>query len=498
MSSWATHLPAAPVLLPLAAAPLAVLLRSGRLAWLLAMLTSIGLLAASIGLVLATADGSQLSYAIGNWPPPFGIELVIDRLNAYVALLVACVALAAMLYARAGVAKELPEQVQHLFYSCLLLLLCGLFGMIVTGDAFNVFVFLEISSLATYALIAMGPDRRALTAAYRYLVMGTIGGTFVLIGIGFLYAATGTLNMADLATRLAPIRGSRTVLAAAAFITVGFGMKLALFPLHGWLPNAYSYAPSVVSALVAGTGTKVAVYMLVRFHISVFGTNFSYGRAPVADAALWLGIAGLLVCSFVAVRQQETKRLLAYSSVAQVGYILIGIGIGSSLGLTAAFAHLFNHAVIKAGLFLALGALMLGHSGYRIEKLAGLGRQLPWTGAAFTVCLMGLLGLPLTAGFVSKWYLLEAALEAGQPVVIGAVLLASLLGVIYCWRLVEVMYFQPAADGPAKEPWGMLIPAWLLAGATVFFGINTEWTVTLAQGIAESMVNIAPPAEALQ
>ena len=220
----------------------------------------------------------------------------------------------------------------------------------ITGDAFNLFVFLEISSLSSYVLISLGKDRRALTAAYQYLIMGSIGATFFVIGVGLLYMMTGTLNMADLAARLPKVLHTRTVLAAFGFLTVGIGLKLAMFPLHLWLPNAYTYAPSVVTVFLAATATKVAVYVFVRFFFTIFGMPFVFDTLPVGTILLTLGLAGVLGASTVAIFQTNVKRLLAYSSVAQIGYMLLGIGMASVTGLTAGILHLFNHAIMKGGL----------------------------------------------------------------------------------------------------------------------------------------------------
>src|SRR5690606_2589495 len=201
----------------------------------------------------------------------------------------------------------------------------GLLGVTITGDAFNVFVFLEISALSTYALVAAGAwtNRRALTAAYNYLIMGTVGATFYVIGIGMLYMVTGTLNMADLATRIAAHGNSSTVQMGFVFILVGIGLKLAMFPLHLWLPNAYSYAPSAVTVFLAATATKVAVYVLLPFMSSVFGFDSEFQASTLRLLVLPLAIIAMFAASIVAIFQHALKRMLAYSSIAQIGYILL-------------------------------------------------------------------------------------------------------------------------------------------------------------------------------
>ena len=263
--SFSQHFPALQVVIPLVAAPLAVLVRRGSPAFLVVTGASWAAFIIAIALWLGCRDGTIVSYALGSWPPPWGIEYRVDRLSSFVLLIVAGMAAIALPYSRASVEREIPQELHNLFYAMFALCLTGLLGITITGDAFNIFVFLEISSLSTYVLIALGRDRRALVASYQYLVMGTIGATFIVIGIGLLYLMTGTLNLADMGRRLGEVRETRPVLAALAFLTVGLSLKLALFPLHQWLPNAYTYAPSAVTAFLAATATQVSVYVLIRF-----------------------------------------------------------------------------------------------------------------------------------------------------------------------------------------------------------------------------------------
>ena len=344
------HLPALQVAIPLFAAPLCLLLRRGTLPWLIAVAVSwVALAIAGVQLDNVLDEGS-ISYALGGFAAPFGIEYRIDPLNAFMLLIVSGIAAVVLPFARKSVDAEIREDQHFLFYSAFLLMLTGLLGMAITGDAFNLFVFIEISALSSYALIAMGKNRRALRAAFTYLVMGTAGATFILIGIGLLYVMTGTLNMADLAERLQPVNESRTVLVAFAFITVGVSLKLALFPLHLWLPNAYTYAPSVVTAFLAATATKVAIYVLLRFVFTIFGVDFSFGALPLGNILLVLAITSIVVASTVAIFQNNVKRLLAYSSLAQIGYIILGLSYANVTGLSAAIMHLFNHAATKGAL----------------------------------------------------------------------------------------------------------------------------------------------------
>lgn len=488
----AGNLPALQVVIPLLSAPLALMLGRGRLSHLLALVVSTIALVISYTLLQTVLVDGPISYEMGGWAPPWGIEYYVDAVNAFVLLIVSAIGTVVMIAAGTSVAREIPESKQNLFFTAYLLCLAGLLGITITGDAFNVFVFLEISSLSTYILISLGNDRRALTSALQYLIMGTIGATFILIGVGMLYMSTGTLNMHDLAVRLDPLGESRTVQAAFAFLAVGISLKLALFPLHLWLPNAYTYAPSVASAFLAATATKVAVYVMLRFFFTIFGVEFSYNVMPLGFILMTLALLAIFAGSLVAIWQDNAKRLLAYSSVAQIGYMILGISFASQTGLTAAILHLFNHAMMKGGLFLALAALFYSARGTTMSHFRGLGKTMPWTMMAVVLGGLSLIGVPLTVGFVSKWYLVLAALEEGMWPVAFLVLLGSLLAVIYIWKLVEAAYFQQPTDEAAatvkEAPLSLLIPAWILVVANIYFGIDTTLTVGAAEAAASSLL----------
>jgi multicomponent Na+:H+ antiporter subunit D len=487
------HLPILQVVVPLIGALLAALLRRGTTAWALALVVSWIMPAIAVALLLQVLASGPISYHLGGWAPPWGIEYRVDLLNAFILVLVSAIGAVMMPFARKSVAAEIDQDKQSWFYAMYLLCLAGLLGITVTGDAFNIFVFLEISSLATYVLIALGKDRRALVAAYQYLIMGTIGATFYVIGIGLLYLVTGSLNLLDIAARLGPAaaESSRPVLAALAFLTVGISLKLALFPLHVWLPNAYAYAPSFATAFLAATATKVAVYVLLRLFFSVFGIAISFESLPVSEVMLVLSVAAMFIASLLAIFEHNLKRMLAYSSLAQIGYITLGVSLANEAGLTGGIVHLFNHAVMKAALFLALGAIVFRIGSVRLADLAGIGRQMPLTMAAFAVAGLAIIGAPGTTGFVSKWYLAVGALQKGWWPLVFLILASSLLAVVYIGRVVEVAWFRdPSALAlKAKDPPpSMLLPVLALALATIYFGFDTQASAGIAAQAAQSLL----------
>lgn len=487
------HLAALQVVLPLISAPLIVLIRRQTFAWVLATAVSWLSFAIAIGLALQVADVGVVSYALGSWPPPWGIEYRVDPLNAFVLVLVSLIGAVVMPYAHVSIAAELPREQEYLFFAMYCLCLAGLLGIAITGDAFNLFVFLEISSLSTYVLIALGQKRQALVAAYQYLVMGTIGATFYVIGVGLLYVMTGTLNLADLAERLPAVQEPRPVLAALAFITVGIGLKLALFPLHQWLPNAYAYAPSVVSAFLAATATKVSVYVLIRFYFTVFGGSVILGTPFFVELLLAMSVIAIVTMSLVACFQSDLKRMFAYSSVAQIGYITLGIALGNVAGLTGAVAHLFNHGVAKGALFLLAGgvALRCGHSTF--AHIAGLSRRMPLTSFGIVLAGLSLIGVPGTAGFTTKWYLVLGALEKGYWWLAAFIVATSLIAAAYVWRFVEAAYLMPPGPGAPRQgemPLTMLVPAWILVVGCIYFGFETSFNIGSAQQAAQFVLGV--------
>lgn len=486
------QLPALQVAIPLICAPLCLLLRVRFVAWLLFLVAAVGSLTCAALLAERVTSGGPVRYTMGGWPATSGIEFVVSGFNTPILLLVSLLAVVTAVYSRRSIAVEIDTTRIVPVYACLCLTLAGLLGLAVTADAFNAFVFLEISSLATYTLIAMGRRRRALLASFNYLVIGTVGALFVLIGIGLAYAITGTLNMSDLAERLTADHGNRALYAAVVLVFVGLAVKMALFPLHAWLPGAYAEAPSAVSVFLAATGTKVAIYVFCRFAFTVFGAALVFDVMPIANIGLLLASLAMVAGSAAACVQNDLRYLLAWSSVGQIGYIITGVSLATSAGVSAAYLHLINHAITKAALFAAAGLLLLRLGSVRLTELAGLGRRMPWTFAAIAVAGLGLVGVPPTAGFVSKWALVTALIERGVWPVLVAMLASSLLALVYVGRIVEIAWFRepPHRAEPANPSVSMTAATWLLVLLTVYFGIDPTLPAGLAEGAASALLGI--------
>lgn len=490
------HAPVLLVIGPLIAACAAALAPSARVSWMISVTGSI--FAAWMALAIAgeVARHDAVDYIIGGFAPPLGIALHIDGLGVAMALLISCTGVMASLYSGHSLTAEVRAEKHTLMQAGLLLCQAGLLGLVSTGDAFNAFVFLEVSSIGTYALVAIGEkrDRRALPAAFNYLIMGTIGATFYVIGIGFLYAATGTLNMADIGARLATLGDSTSVQVGFAFIVAGLGVKAAMFPLHGWLPGAYSFAPSLVSVFLAATATKASIYLMARFVFDIF-PDTAFVQGFIAYVLAPLAATAAIVGSLQAIFEKEIRRMLAFSSVAQVSFILLGLSMATAAGMSAGLFYLMAHALMKATLFMALGALAMNQRARRLDDLAGVARDAPWSAAAFAIGAASLAGAPLTMGFLAKWRLIEAGLQAGDIWVVAVIAIASLLTLLYVGRMLEAIFFRtppPGAQRAHEAPMGVLAPLWILAGLNIWFGFDASLPEQLAKAGAQALFGGAP------
>ncbi len=423
--------------------------------------------------------------------PPFGIEYVIDGLNSVILLIIAFMFLIITIYSGKSLQKEIEDKRVPLFYSLYTLFYTGIMGIVITGDIFNLYVFIEIASLSSYTLIAMGQKRNALMASYNYLILGTIGATFILIGIGYLFMATGSLNMADIKLRLVPQYHSKMVRTAFAFLTLGLMLKLAMFPLHVWLPNAYAYAPSAMGALLAATGTKVSAYALIRILYSVFTLEFDVKVIPFNTIFMVISVVAVLMGSILALSQKNLKKMLAYSSIGQIGYITLGISLSNSTSLQGSILHIFNHSLMKGGLFLIAGGIFYRLNIENISDLKGLSKKMPYTMVSFVILTLSMIGAPLTAGFLSKWYLILGAVESGHFFIVPVIIISSLLGLVYLWRVIEISYSNDEQKGTVSEmPSSMLVPVILVAALTVFFGVFSEIPLSLSKEAVRTIIGL--------
>lgn len=444
------HLPALMVVTPLLGAFLTFVVGQFRgrpgsaVVTLMVLATNLYLAYSLFGRV----GSAPISYVVGGWTAPYGIELVADRLSALMVALIAVIGLLSAVHSVPMVERDIGEK-GPAFYSLFLLLLTALNGICMTGDAFNLYVMLEISSLATYGLIALGGGR-AFMATFNYIIMGTIGASFYLLGVGYLYIKTGTLNMADLAARLPALMDSPTIKVGLAMMVIGILVKMALFPLHGWLPNAYTYAPDATSTLVAPLSTKVSVYMMIRVTSSIFSREEVFQMAHVSDIVVVLAAVGIVAGSWFALAQRDLKKTFCYIIVAEAGYMVGGIWLGNSRALAGAIYHILNDALVTLGLFMLVGTFMQRYRERNIEHLPAIFKEMKVTSLVFFILGMSVVGMPPTSGFFSKFYLVGGALERGHPEFALALLFASLANAFIFLRIFERAHYQPTEMAPVR------------------------------------------------
>jgi len=465
---------------------------NNNLAFSLLVLAMIGSFLSAIGtLALVLRIGAPFHYELGNWQAPFGIELVIDHLNALVLIVVSGVALLTAVYSRETVKQEVPDRIPY-YYTLYSLLATGLLGMVATGDVFNLYVLLEISALSTYAILALGRGR-AYYATFKYVIMGTIGACFYLLGVGYLYIKTGSLNMADLSTILIrpEMHQSVTIQIAFMLIIIGIWIKMAFFPLHGWLPNAYTNTTTTTSCLVAPLMTKVSVYIMIRLMFSVFSVQYIFNTIHWSKFVVWLAAIAIVAGSVGALAQRNLKRMLCYIIVAEVGYMVGGTWLANINGLTGAVYHILSDAMMTLCMFMAVGAIIYKTGDTSLEAVRDIFKKMPVTSIAFLIGAFSMIGIPPTCGFFTKWYLVSGAAQAGQWGFLAALLFSSLMNAILFFRLIEIGYYDilkgnGSSHGHhghekvavAEAPLTMLIPLLITAASLIGIGLYTSEIVT--------------------
>ena len=454
----------------------------------LSLATSLALSALLLPKVLASGC---LSYHMGSWEPPFGVEIRIDFLGIFMMILISAVCLVAAIYSRKYISSEVEEGKTATYYSLFLVFSASTLGFCATGDIFNMFVFFELTAVTSYALVAIPGSSKAIKAAVKYLLMGVPASILVLLAVSLLYSVTGTLNMADLAEKIASSGYTQVIIVAYVIFAVGFAVKAALFPLHTWLPDAHSMAPSPVSALLSGLFVKMGIFGMIRLAHSVYPAYLSSDLSVINSLLTWVAAAAVIYGSIMAIKQKDFKMMIAYSTVAHVGCILIGLGLTDVRALMGSMYHIMAHSLAKACFFLCAGSIIY-QSGYRmVEDLKGASTKMPLTCAAFALASLSIVGIPPTAGFISKWYLVWGSLNAGNVLVGVVILLGSVMAAVYCFRVVYYMFFLPPSKGAWQEvsgeaPVSMVCTSWVLAAATLVLGILAIWILPTLQRAIET------------
>jgi multicomponent Na+:H+ antiporter subunit D len=487
------QLPAIVFLLPLVTAictPI-VSLKNGRLYRPMALAAVGAMAVAAVVNLFSVFRYGEIRYAFGGWAPPIGIEWVADELAAVMAAALSVVGLICLIYSGQMTPPELEKQGPAI-YTLILLLLAGLTGIVFAGDLFNIFVFLEVAALAGYALVGVAGGK-ALVSAFRYLILGALGASLYLLGVGYFYAVTGTLNMADLAQRVPEMMTSKAVIVGLSFMFIGLGIKMALMPLHGWLPDAYTLAPSAVSPILASLLTKVSLLAWIRIVFWVVGGSSDIGALHILDLLWILGALASLAGAFLALTQQNLKRMFAYGGVSHIGVILIGIGQGSQTGLVGGLFYLINDAVMQATLFAIAGVAIYQYGVENLDDAAVLRRGAPWMLAWLIISAMSMIGLPPTGGFFAKWYIVLSAIESGNFAAVVAIAGSTLLTMAYFMRLFgRIFRDEKRATGKSHPHWPetpltIRVSLGALVSAIIALGVWSDTIVNALTGATRSL-----------
>ncbi len=429
-----------------------------------------------------------IEYQLSGWPAPYGILWVLDGLSGLLMIALSGIGLIALVFSGPVEPRHLGARIVP-YYTLISMLISALTGITLSADLFNVFVFLEVGALCSYGLVGIGGGR-ALISAFRYLILGTIGASIYLLGVGYLYAATGTLNMQDLALRLPEAYDSKTVLIGLTFLFIGLAIKMALVPMHGWLPDAYTHAPDAVSPLLASLVTKVALYTVIRITFWVLGAGAVLENIPMLLLLNVGGILATVVGAFLALTQRDLKRMFAYGGISHVGLILMGVTLGNERGFAGGLFYLVNDAVMQASLFFVAGTALALSRASDLDQLPRLRGQTAWLHATLIVMAMSMIGIPPTGGFFGKWYIVLAAIEVGNWAAVAAVLAATLLTMGYFVRIIEKLLLERGTGAagsdlaPVETPLAIRMSMGVLTATILALGIFSDKVMTMILGSA--------------
>ncbi len=481
------HLPVLLFLLPLLTALVLPMIGLAHREWCrpMALAAVSGMIGLAVANFVVVLKHGAIRYSFSGWAAPIGIEWVDDGLASLVMVAIAFLSWLALIHAGPTTPPSLGGRVVP-YYTLILLLIAALTGIVFAADLFNVFVFLEVAALSGYALVGVAGGK-ALVFAFRYLMLGTLGSALYLLGVSYFYAATGTLNMMDLAERVPSLITSKAIVGGLIFMFLGLGIKMALMPLHGWLPDAYTHAPDSVSPFLASLVTKVAVLAWIRIMFWVVGPAAEIEHVPVLILLEELGAIAAVAGALLALAQSDIKRMFAYGGISHIGLILIGVSLGNSTGFAGGVFYLINDMVMQAALFFLAGVVIVRYGVRRLEDLGRLRGQDPWLTGAFIVMAMAMVGFPPTGGFFGKWYIILGAIEARNYLAVGAVIITTLLTLAYFFRIFDRLFRDEGEGRPLSVepmPLSFKVSVGTVSAAVILLGVGSDPIIRFLRTVA--------------
>ncbi len=484
-----THLPITITLLTLVVGLVVPLLGGRRLRLIHIVVFITGCAATLLALISLTEvlHHGAFVYRFGGWAQSVGVEFTVTPLSAGMALLVMLLSTVTLVYAFTDIPTVVERRVIPGYYALVMLMVCGMLGMVYTNDLFNLYVFMEILSISSCAIVTITRKPENLYAGLKYLIIGTIGSITIFLGMALLYMASGTLNITangELFARVWHLYPVNARMAVGLMLT-GFAIKAAVFPMHTWLPDAHSVAPAPSSALLSGLVVKVYIVGAIKVLFNIVGVEV-LELTNIPTVISYVAMAGMLMGSAFAIGQRKVKRILAYSTVAHIGYIVLGISLLNETGVSAAMFHIVSHSLMKTALFLSVGVIIHRTGRQYVHEFAGVGYRMPLTMTVFSIAALGMIGIPGINGFMSKWYLIIAAVEAGKPIVVPVILVSSFLNAVYYLPIVIAAFMQRSRQtdhimqGDHLPP-TITAPLAITGGLCILFGLFPQLVIEIMQ-----------------
>jgi len=432
------------------------------------------------------SGGDIMVHKFGGWPPPLGINLAVDGLSSLMALMITGVGSLIAIYSISNIKHHTRVD---LYYALLLLITTGMMGVVLTGDIFNLYVFLEITCISAYALVAFERRWESIEASIKYLIIGSLGTTFLLLGIALTYGVVGSLNIADVAGKFTAMSAAGPMPIIMVLIPIlfvaGFLVKAAIVPFHAWLADAHPAAPSPISALLSGVVVMIGVYGILRV------VYFMLGPLAIGPILVTLALVSMVVGVLMAFGQREFKRMLAYHTISQVGYVLLGVGLGTVIGIQAGLFHMLNISIIQALNFMCAGAVFYCAKSRNFGELGGLGKSMPVTATCFLVGSFSIAGMPLFNGYASKLAIYEAS--AGSPILVTIAFIVSTLTLVFFLRVFRLVFLgkRPMYLHDVKEaPRLALLPMCVLAAVCIVLGVLPQLGSNLVEPAQGALENV--------
>jgi len=423
-----------------------------------------------------TVINNPVVVEIGNWNIPFGINLYVDKLALFSLLIISMITFLIAIYNL----RNTDELNESKFNTMFLLAFTGINGIVLTGDIFNLFVFIEIAAISTYVLATM-KRKDSFQAAFKYLVMGSIASVFLLMAVGFLYSSIGSLNMAIISQNAGQLNPS-LLKVITLLLLIGIGMEAELFPMNLWVPEVYSKSYIGVTALLSGVLSVAGIYAMVRVYFTMFGST---------DILIYITVIGaitLLFGEFIAYQQKNIKKMLAYSSIAQMGLVMTVISLNTATSIQAGLFQLMNHSILKVLLFISAGFMVYAVGSSKIEDLAGLGKKTPVAAFGFTLGALGIMGVPFLNGFVSKMLIVQTSLGLNRYIITGLILFATLIEISYYLKVVQNLYFKENKL-KVKKLMPCILPIGVLSGLVLFIGIKPQFVISLLNQVGTQVID---------